>query len=67
MAISKKLGDKIKKIRHSKDLYQVDLAAIVGISTSYMSSIEQGLRSPSLKTLTKIAKALKIPLHELMK
>jgi len=61
----KALGQKIKKIRRQKELRQVDLAVIVGISPSYVGSIEQGLRHPSLRVLEKLAKALKIPMKEL--
>ena len=63
----KELGQKIKRIRKSKGLLQVDLAVRVGISTGYVGSIEQGLRFPSLKVLQKISKVLKVPLSELLK
>ena len=62
----KTLGQKIKYYRKQRDLYQVELSDIVGVSTGYIGSIEQGVRSPTLKTLTKIAKALKIKPHELL-
>lgn len=61
----KALGQKIKKVRRQKELRQVDLAVMVGISSSYVGSIEQGLRHPSLRVLEKLAKALKIPMKEL--
>lgn len=60
------LGGKIKKYRKSRDLTQVQLAVAIGISPSYMSAIEQGVRVPSLKVLQKISKNIKIDIKELL-
>lgn len=65
--IPKSLGQKVKFYRKQRKLLQVELADIVGISTGYMGAIEQGVRLPSLRLLNKIAKTLKIPVHELLK
>lgn len=54
----KSLGQRIKKLRKSKKMTQVELAVTVRLSPSYISSIEQGIRQPSLKSLSKIAKAV---------
>lgn len=62
----KELGKKIKKLRGQRGLLQVDLAVRVGISSGYVGSIEQGLRSPSLKVLHKISKTLKVPISILL-
>lgn len=62
----KALGQKIKKARKERGLLQVDLAVRVGISSSYVGSIEQGLRYPSLKVLAKIAKTLKCSVSDLL-
>lgn len=64
--IPKSLGEKVKFYRKQRKLYQVELADIVGVSTGYIGSIEQGVRSPSLKVLKKIAKALKISPKDLL-
>lgn len=64
--IPKLLGEKVKFYREDRKLYQVELADIVGISTGYIGSIEQGVRSPSLKVLKKIAKALKVSPKDLL-
>ncbi|OGE33764.1 hypothetical protein A3C59_04995 [Candidatus Daviesbacteria bacterium RIFCSPHIGHO2_02_FULL_36_13] len=66
-SIPKSLGKKIKYYRKQRKLYQVELADIVDVSTGYIGAIEQGVKSPSLKLLSKIAKALKIQPHELLK
>lgn len=60
------LGQRIIKLRKSKKLTQVDLAVAVGLSPSYIGAIEQGARRPSLKTLKKIARNLKVKASELI-
>jgi len=71
MATSKatrgKIGKNIRKGRKKSGYSQERLAELVTISRTHMGHIEQGRRSPSLKTLVKIAKALKVPLEELFK
>ncbi|MFA5135884.1 MAG: helix-turn-helix transcriptional regulator [Patescibacteria group bacterium] len=62
----KLLGEKVKYYRKQRSLYQVELADIVGVSTGYIGSLEQGIRTPSLKLLKKLAKALKISPKELL-
>lgn len=62
----KTLGEKIKYFRKQRNLFQVELADLVGVSTGYIGSIEQGVRSPSLRILSKIAKALKVSPKDLL-
>lgn len=53
-----KIGAIIKKMRLEKGIKQIELARMAGISNTYLSDIESGRTIPSLKTLTKIARAL---------
>ena len=53
-----KIGEKIKKIRLSKGIKQVELAKLANISNTYLSDIEKGRTNPSINTLTKIVHAL---------
>jgi transcriptional regulator with XRE-family HTH domain len=62
-----KLARKIKKIRKEKEMTQLKLAEKAGIAQSFLSNIENGLQSPSLKNLEKVSKALEIPLNDLLK
>lgn len=62
----KALGEKIKKHRKTRGLTQVELAVILSVSTGYIGSIEQGIRYPSLRLLERLARALKIPLKDLL-
>ncbi|AKA70876.1 helix-turn-helix domain-containing protein [Clostridium scatologenes] len=54
------IGEKIKSERLKKSLKQYELAQKAGISNTFLSDIETNRSSPSLKTLDKIARALKI-------
>ena len=62
------LGRKIAYYRKIKQLSQTQLAACVGISSSYLSKIERAdLDSLSLITLMQIAEALEVPAWTLLK
>ena len=49
------LKEKIKKLRVSRKLTQVEFAKLLGISTGYLSQIEMGIRYPSRSLLTRMA------------
>ena len=59
------LGKRIRELRKNSKFTQSDLAEATGLSTNFIALIEQGKRSPSIETLDKIAKALKVTLDEL--
>jgi len=52
------IGERIKTIRENKGLKQIELAEMAGISNSYLSDIEKGRTTPSIRTLTRLAEAL---------
>lgn len=55
------IGERIKKLRKSLNLTQKDFAKRAGISSaSQICDFEKGLRSPSSKTIIRIAKAFNI-------
>lgn len=54
------LQKNIKFYREQKKLTQEKLAEITGISADYISEIERGKKTPSLKRLILIAEALNI-------
>lgn len=60
-----KLGQKLKTLRTQQKLTQEDLAYKVGVDRSYMGFIERGEKNPTLSTIIKIAKSLKVPIKEL--
>lgn len=54
----KAIGTRIKKVREAKDLTQEQLAEKIGVSPTYMSVIERGVKLPRLRTFIEIANAL---------
>lgn len=60
------IGEIIRCERLKKAMKQYELAEKARISNTYLSDIEVGRTSPSLKTLTSIAKALGLDLKDLL-
>lgn len=62
------LGENIKKIRKKRNLTQDKLARLADIPYTSITKIETGvIKSPSVQTVAKIAKALNISLDELIR
>lgn len=64
---AKKVGLIIQEARKKKGLTQEKLADKADFHRTYIGFMEQGVYSPNLYSLTKIAKALNIKLSELLK
>lgn len=58
------LINNIKYFRSLKNLTQEKLSEISGISKDYLSEIERGKKTPSIKRLIKIAEALDIDVYK---
>ena len=58
---AKKLGKKIKLARVELDMNQTEFADKIGAKQKSISRYENGISTPSLATLVKIAKVLKKP------
>ncbi|MFZ2025773.1 MAG: helix-turn-helix transcriptional regulator [Microgenomates group bacterium] len=63
--IDRKLGKKVQKLRKKAGMTQEKLAESVSLSMKYIQFIESAKRKPSLKTVYKIASALKVKPKEL--
>ena len=60
--------NRIKEIREQQELLLIDLARKSGLSTGYLTHLEKGTRTnPSLKTMSKIAKALNKEIGDVFK
>lgn len=59
------LGKKVKYLRRRANLTQAQLAEKTDISINYVSEIETGVASPTLKTLLKLAQELGVEIKEL--
>jgi transcriptional regulator with XRE-family HTH domain len=60
-----RLGKKLQRLRKARGWTQEAFAETLHISRTHMGHIEQGRAAPSLKLLTKLAKALNVPVSEL--
>jgi len=59
-----KFGQKLKALRKSKGLSQSDLADISDFNRNYIGMVERGERNPTLKTISRLAEALKIDISD---
>ena len=58
---------RIKALRAKRDITQAELAARAGISHGYLARLETGRQDPTITTLEKLAKALRVPVEKLLK
>ena len=61
------VGRVIQGLRKEKGLSQEVLSGLADLDRTHYSKIERGLRCPTLDSLFKIAHALDIPPHELVR
>ena len=64
---SVRLGKNLKSIRTQRSISQGDIAKTLGVARSFVSNIENGKTTPTLATITKIAKAIGVSTNELLK
>ena len=64
--ILEKFGQRLQQTRKSKGITQEELAAKISMDRTYIGLIERGGRNPTVRTLYKIAKALKVNSSELL-
>ena len=60
------VGAKIRRLREAKGVTQEELAGAVGMMRSNISRIEAAKHRPTLETMERIAKALKVSVAELI-
>jgi transcriptional regulator with XRE-family HTH domain len=63
---AKRLAMRLKRLREERGLTQDRLAKRSGVSHGYLARLEIGMHDPSLSTLKKLAKALKVTVAELV-
>lgn len=59
-------GKRLRKLREAEGVSQEALAHDAGLDRTYVSSIERGKRNVSLENIARLAKALGIPISELV-
>ena len=67
LSIEERLGNAISERRESLDLSQEAFAAECGLHRTYISQLERGLKSPTVRTLALIAGKLKFTPDELLR
>lgn len=60
------IGHRITSLREQKQLSQGDIEKRTGLLRCYISRVENGHTVPAIETLEKIARALDMPLYQLM-
>jgi transcriptional regulator with XRE-family HTH domain len=60
------MGKTLKRLRTRNKLSQAALAQRAGLSREYVNKIEAGRYDPPLSTLNALAKALGVPVTELL-
>ncbi len=61
-----RLTRRLKRLREYQGLTQAQLARKAGLTLGYIGRLEIGMHDPSLSTLRKLAKALKVKVAELV-
>lgn len=64
--VLKKFGERLQKVRKDGRFSQEELAAKLAMHRNYVGMIERGERNPTIRTLYKIAKALKVHSSDLL-
>lgn len=67
MVTSTLIGEILRELREKSGLTQEVLSGLAGLDRTHYSKLERGLRSPTIDTLFKIAHALDIPPHEIVR
>ena len=60
------VGERLRILREEKKLSQGDIEKRTGLLRCYISRVENGHTVPALATLEKMARALEVPLYQLM-
>jgi transcriptional regulator with XRE-family HTH domain len=63
----KRIGAVLKQLREAKGMSQLELAKRAKVAQGYISDLEAGdKKNPGIETLRKLAKALGVPVMELL-
>jgi transcriptional regulator with XRE-family HTH domain len=60
------IGDRLRSLREAKKLSQGEIEKRTGLLRCYTSRVENGHTVPAVSTLEKFARALEVPLYQLM-
>ena len=60
------IGERLRELREAKHLSQGDIEKRTGLLRFYISRVENGHTVPAVETLEKMARALEMPLYQVM-
>ncbi len=60
------IGDRLRGLREEKKLSQGDIEKRTGLLRCYISRVENGHTIPAIETLEKMARAMEVPLYQLL-
>lgn len=60
------IGDRLRLLREEKNLSQADIEERTGLLRCYVSRVENGHTIPAVETLEKMARALEMPLYQVL-
>jgi transcriptional regulator with XRE-family HTH domain len=60
------IGERLRVLREQKKLSQGDIEKRTGLLRCYLSRVENGHTVPAIETLEKLARALELPLYQLL-
>tara|TARA_B100000678_G_scaffold291620_1_gene309912 strand:+ start:9340 stop:9549 length:210 start_codon:yes stop_codon:yes gene_type:complete len=66
MDIRKRFGARVRALREEKGWSQEELADRSGLHRTYISSVERGIRNPTITVVEQIAAALTFSMSELV-
>ncbi len=61
------VGDVIAEFRKSKGLSQEVVSGFADIGRTHLSAIERGERKPTLETLFRISRAIRVPMADIVR
>jgi transcriptional regulator with XRE-family HTH domain len=60
------VGERLRSIRESKNMSQEEIEKRTGLLRCYISRVENSHTVPAIETLEKLARALEMPLYEVL-
>ena len=60
------IGDRLRELREQKNFSQGEIEKRTGLLRCYVSRVEHGHTVPAIETLEKFARALEVPMYELL-
>ena len=60
------IGDRLRALREQKNFSQGEIEKRTGLLRCYVSRVEHGHTVPAIETLEKFARALEVPMYELL-